>query len=128
MTTLVDGFGLKFTGRTTWKAERSEFGSVIDIVPVTWTKGMNREAKTLEVWFRNPVELQAHRISREPFIVAVAIAKDYDVSPHEYKEFRGVYQVVATGNMGCYNDGMAIETTMLRRIFGKRTGVKNIVI
>lgn len=40
MTHLVDGFGLKFTSRTSWKAQRYEFGSKIDVIPVTWTKGL----------------------------------------------------------------------------------------
>jgi hypothetical protein len=32
----VDGFDLKYTSRTSWKAERRERGTLIDIVPVTW--------------------------------------------------------------------------------------------
>ena len=123
MTHSVDGFGLEFTARKSWKAQRYEFGSKIDVIPVTWTKGLQFKTKMLEVWFCNPVEMETHRKSREPFVVALAIAKDYSVHPHEFQEFRAVYEVVATGNMGASEGGTSIETSIVRRIYGKRTGL-----
>lgn len=122
----VDGFELAFTGRKTWKAYRYEFGTQLDIVPVTWTKGLQVRERIPEVWFSNPVELEAQMMSRIPFVVALAIAKDYMVHPHTFDEFRGIFEVLATGDRGASEDGMSIETKVLRRLYGSRTGLKSV--
>lgn len=77
----------------------------------------------LEVWFKRPDELEVQMMSREPFVVALAIAKDYNVHPHAFQEFRGVFEVVATGNMGGSEGGISIETRIIRRLYGQRTGL-----
>jgi len=64
----VDGFDLKFTSRRSWKAERREHGRLVDVVPVTWTKGRRVDAETKElfqeVWYQDPRKLAARAASR----------------------------------------------------------------
>lgn len=112
----VDGFNLKFTSRTSWKAERRQGSLLIDIIPVTWTKGRHQDPETQkvfqEVWYQNNEEMMQQSISREPFVVAVAIAKDYSRLPHEFDEFRALFEVVATGRV---LSDESIETEVIRR-------------
>jgi hypothetical protein len=113
----VDGFDLSFTSRTSWKAHRRAFGKLIDNVPVTWTKGRRQESPSseifLEVWYQDNAEMEARRADPTPFIVALAIAKDYSQFPHEFHEFRGIFEVAATG---VKLSDQSIETKILRRI------------
>jgi hypothetical protein len=51
--------------------------------------------------------------SREPFVVAVAAAKDYSRHPHEFDGFRALFEVVPTGRILSEN---SIETKVLRRV------------
>jgi hypothetical protein len=113
----VDGYDLTFTSRTSWKAERRRGGKLIDVVPVTWTKGIrgNGKIEFLEVWLRSK-ELKEYNSRTEPFVVALAIAKDYNQTPHSFQEFRGLFEVQATGTL---LSDRSIETRVLRRI--KRT-------
>ena len=101
MAHFVDGFDLTFTSRRSWKAERRQRGKVIDIVPVTWTKGRWQDPVTKdvyqEVWFQDRNEMLERNGSSEPFVVAVGVAKDYSKMPHEFEEFRAVFEVVPTG-------------------------------
>ena len=117
MTHDVDGFDLKFTSRTSWKAERRLHGQLLDVIPVTWTKGFKREKisgdTTLTVWFQKPSDLEYRQSSRDPFVVALAIAHNYEEHPHRFKEFRAIYEVVATGTR---IDHECIETRVLRRL------------
>lgn len=112
----VDGFELKFTSRTSWKAERRHVGQVVDIVPVTWTKGWRQDPETRdifqEVWYQDKDEMMERNSSREHFVVAVAIAKDYETLPHEFGSFRALFEVVATGKVLSEN---SIETKVLER-------------
>lgn len=113
----VGGLDLKYTSRTSWKAEIRSHGQVVAIVPVTWTRGRHTESggKDVfqEVWFQDPEEMEAHRTVAEPFIVAVAVAKDYDQHPHEFRDFQAVFEVVATGDV-CSEK--SIDTKVLRRL------------
>ncbi|SRR6266536_3211139 len=97
---VVDGFELSFTSRTSWKAERRHRGRVVDIVPVAWTKGWRSDPqsgdKFLVFWFQDAIELQERNTNREPFVVALAVARDYDQHPHEFSEFRGIFRVIPT--------------------------------
>jgi hypothetical protein len=117
MTHPVDGFDLKFTSRTSWKAERRCRGKLVDIVPVTWTKGRRQDPDTKnvyqEVWFQDHNEMDERNNSREPFPVAVAIAKDYSKFPHAFDQFRAIFEVVSTGNI---LSEKSIETKVLRRL------------
>jgi hypothetical protein len=45
--------------------------------------------------------------------VALAIAHDYAVQPHAFKEFVGVFEVVATGKIV---SDISIETEVRRRV------------
>jgi hypothetical protein len=56
--------------------------------------------------------MEARRTGPKPFIVALAIAKDYNVMPHAFDEFRGLFEVVTTGKTLSTN---SIETRVLRR-------------
>ncbi len=113
----VGGLDLKFTSRTSWKAEIKCHGRVVAVAPVTWTKGRYTKEGTQDifqrVWFRNAVELEASRASVTPFIVAVATAKDYNHHPHQFQDFQAVFEVVATGKI-C--DEKSIETKVIRRL------------
>lgn len=71
----ADGFDFFYTHRGSWKAERRRAGRLIDVVPVTWTKGRCERDGTVyqEVWFGNSGEMEAHRKSTDRFIVVVAL-------------------------------------------------------
>ncbi len=113
----VDGFDLKFTSRTSWKAERRLRGEPIDIVPVTWTKGRRQGADSKEifqeVWYQDPAEMGTRAADTSPFVIALAVAKDYAIFPHAFKEFVGVFEVVATGKT---LSDKSIETKVLKRV------------
>ena len=93
------------------------YGRVIAVAPVTWTKGRYTKKNSADifqqVWFQNPDEMETHRTSPEPFVVAVAMAKNYSHFPHEFEEFRAVLEVVATGEAW---DNKSIETKVIRRL------------
>lgn len=116
----VGGLDLKYTSRTSWKAEIRSHGKVVAIAPVTWTKGrytkQNSQEVFQQVWFQNADELEEHRTSTDPFIVAVALAKDYSRHPHEFQDFQAVFEVVATGEIW---DDKSIETKVIRRVTSK---------
>jgi hypothetical protein len=116
----VGGLDLKYTSRTSWKAEIRSHGKVVAIAPVTWTKGRDTKENSQEVfqqvWFQDADELEEHRTSTDPFIVAVAVAKDYGHHPHEFKDFQAVFEVVATGEIW---DEKSIETKVIRRVTSK---------
>ncbi|MCK1691029.1 hypothetical protein [Bradyrhizobium sp. 145] len=116
----VGGFDLKYTSRTSWKAEVRSHGEVVAIAPVTWTKGrytkQNSKDVFQQVWFQNAHELEEHRTGTDPFIVAVAVAKDYSHHPQEFQDFQAVFEVVAAGDI-C--DEKSIETKVIRRVTSK---------
>ena len=117
MAHVVDGFDLTFTSRTSWKAERRLGGKIIDIVPVTWTKGRRQDPSTKEVfqevWYQNHHEMISQKGSHDPFVVAVARAKDYTKFPHEFAEFVAMFEVIATGVV---LSDKSIETKVIRRL------------
>ena len=119
----VDGFDVTFTSRRSWKADLRCRGRLIETVPVTWTKGRRQNGADLfqEVWFQNGDDLEAHRIKTEPFRVALAIAKDYNQEPHQFQEFRGIFEVQATGER---LSDYSIQTKVLRR-FTAREALAN---
>jgi hypothetical protein len=112
----VSGFDLDYTSRTSWKANVRSGGRIIAVAPVTWTKG-RREGDDgtvyQEVWFQHAAEMEERRLGTEPFIVAVAVAKDYNHPPHQFYEFRSVLEVVSTGRV---LTDKSIETRVLRRV------------
>ena len=86
-------------------------GKLIDAIPVTWTHG--RKGDVQEVWYQNAAELEAARLGSAPFVVAVAHAKDPEAEPPEFHEFRGVFEVLATGKR---LSEQSIETKVIRRL------------
>jgi len=119
MNHIVDGFEMKFTNPSSWKAERRQGGKLIDVVPVTWTKGWRQEAGNkgvlLEIWYQERLEMQRRRTNPAPFVVALASAKDYAQFPYQFEAFRGVYEVAATGQQLSPN---SLEARVIRRIRG----------
>lgn len=113
----ADGYGLEFTSRTSWKARRYISGKHFDNVPVTWTKGFRHDRATktthLEVWYQDAGEMKRQLASSDPFVVALAVAKDYNVMPHAFQEFRGVFLVRPTGKE---LSQISIETLVLKRM------------
>jgi len=116
----VDGFDLRFTGRTSWKAERRLHNRTLDIVPVTWTKGRRQDPSSkevfLEVWYRSPEELKYRVADPNAFVVALATAKDYRKFPHVFDQFVGLFRVISTGIPLSEN---SIETSVLERVRAK---------
>jgi hypothetical protein len=110
----VDGFDLTFTARTSWKAKRKARGRVVDIIPVTWTKGRCQEGSEVyqEVWYQDPNEMATRMADPTPFTIALAVAKDYAKHPHDFREFVGVFEVTATGKK---LSGNSIQTRVFRR-------------
>jgi hypothetical protein len=110
----IDGFDVTFTSRRSWKAKLRCRGRVVETVPVTWTKGRRQAESDIfqEVWFQNEKDLEAHRTDVEPFRIALAVAKDYAQHPHQFQEFKGVFEVLATGER---LSDLSIQTRVLRR-------------
>ena len=111
----VDGFDLKYVSRTSWKAERRDRGKLVDIVPVTWTDAQHRKGSEIiqVVYYQKPDELELARLNPEPFIIALAAPKHPTARPRQFDEFRGVFEVVATGRA---LDEESIETKVIRRV------------
>lgn len=116
----VDGFDLTFTSRTRWKAIRKVRGRKVDIIPVTWTKGWRKDPGSgenrLEVWYQDPAELESRSQDPSPFVVALAIAKDYSVMPHAFQSFQGVFEVAPTGTV---LSKKSLETRVLKRVLAE---------
>jgi len=113
----ADGFGLQFTSRTSWKAKLTNGTKLIAVIPVTWTKGYTKDFDSggyfLEVWYRNSAELEFALASTEPFLVAMAFAKDYSKLPHVFDCFTGVFEVISTG---VRTSDISIRTRVIRRV------------
>jgi hypothetical protein len=120
MSHYVDGFELKFTSRTSWKAERRLLNQKLDIVPVTLTKGWRPVASSkevfLEVWYRNTEELKDRAADPNAFVVALAKAKNNREFPPVFDEFVGIFRVIPTGIPLSEN---SIETKVLERVRAK---------
>jgi hypothetical protein len=112
----VDGFELKFTSRTSWKAEL-RFQNQKIVVPVTLTKGRRKGASSqevfLEVWYRNADELRSRAADSNDFIVALAKAKDDHAAPPVFDTFVGLFRVIPTGVL---LSETSIETKILERV------------
>ena len=115
LTHLADGFGLKFTSRRSWEAARSYRGKVIDIETITWKRDYGtRNGKFCQtVYFQDLYELEMMIFGKEPFVIALADAKDYSVSPLSFGKFIGVFEVRSTGKtLGPHS----IETEIIKRV------------
>ncbi len=108
----VDGFELTFTRPMSRKVNGRRNGELIDNIYVTWTKGYSEGGKFLRMWPYKK-DMKEYLNSREPFIVAVAVAKDWNKLPHSIDHFDSIRRVVATGQAS--EDG-SIETRVLERI------------
>ena len=119
MSHYVDGFDVTFTHRRSWKADLRCRGRLVDTVPVTWTKGRWQAGLDIfqEVWFQDESDLEAHRTTTRPFKIALATAKDYSQHPHQFEEFRGIFEVQATGERLSDN---SIQTKVLRRFTARQ--------
>jgi hypothetical protein len=116
---VVDGFEVTFTSRRSWKANVRLHNRLVAVAPVTWTKGRWQVGGDVfqEVWFHNQADLESHRSSTDPFIVALAIAKDYNEHPHQFEEFRGIFEVQSTGQQ---LSEISIQTKVLRRFTARQ--------
>jgi hypothetical protein len=117
MSHYVDGFALKFTSRTSWKAERRLLNQKLDIIPVALTKGRRQGASSkevfLEVWYRNAGELKHRAADPNAFVVALAKAKDDRQFPPVFDKFVGIFRVTPTG---ISLSEKSIETKVLERV------------
>jgi hypothetical protein len=57
--------------------------------------------------------MEVRRTDPTPFVVALAVAKDYSIQPHAFHAFQCLYKVSATG--GVLSD-QSIETKVLERV------------
>src|SRR5262245_46482583 len=113
----VDGLGLEYTSRTSWKARLYEAGALLGVVPVAWSNDFrvnrNTRKRYLRVWYKDHAELVEQMASDQPFVVALAEAKDPEAPAREFKRFVGVFRVKATGQrLG----EQTIETEVLERL------------
>jgi hypothetical protein len=110
MPVLIDGFQLKFNTRTRMAERR--WGSSVDLVPVIWLKDWRqgpaprreKDAKTpprrdsfVAVHCADPADMPARAADPQPFAVALATTKTRGEGQESFGEFRGVFEVVATG-------------------------------
>jgi hypothetical protein len=132
----VDGFALKFLHRGAWKAERREHGKLLDVIPVTWTKGTRANGGEIfqQVWYESTSELEARLADPAPFVVAVAgpkasvtvrlgeLPEEDEYEPRSrlaFKDLKCVYEVISTGVRLTDN---SIQTRVLRRLRVVRGG------
>ncbi len=131
----VDGFELKFLSRVQ-RAERRRDGRLIDTIPVSWakswrqapivvpengaapppTKGAKKAAPReafVEVTCKDPDELKAMKAEKKPFAIALAATKPNGEKAERFGEFRGVFEVAATG---VELSPTSLETKVIRRI------------
>lgn len=111
----VDGFDLEYTGRRTWKATRSIAGKAIDVVPVAWAQDWELREKEiyLKVWYTDEGEAMSTSERTDPFPVALVASLHPDGQEGEFKEFRGVYEVTATGKLW---EPKCVEAKVLKRL------------
>lgn len=113
----VAGFDLKFTGRTSWKAELRFQSQKLDVVPVTLARGRRKGSSPqevfLEVWYRDADGLKSRQADPNSFVVALARAKDDRVSPPEFDSFVGLFRVISTGLL---LSETSIETRIFERV------------
>jgi hypothetical protein len=112
---IVEGFKVRFTHRRSWKAEVRANGALVAIAPVAWTVGRRQCGRDAfqEVRFQDPDEMEQMRLHEQPFIVALAVAEDYNCSPRKVRAFQGIFEVVSTGSQTAF-DG--IDTKVVRRL------------
>lgn len=130
MSQIVDGFELKFVSRVR-KAERRQNGRLIDTIPVTWAKTWRQAPPVrptaapkgskvvaapkeifLEVWYHDAAEMEARKADSAPFVVALASTQSAEGKPDKFSEFRGVFEVTATGEVLSPN---SLESKVIRR-------------
>jgi hypothetical protein len=113
----ISGFDVAYTSRTSWKAEVRGFGRSV-IAPVAWVHGRSQVGGEVfqAVWYQDAKEMENYRVSGEPFVVAVARAKDSTQHPRQFEEFLYVVEVTATGQLLSEN---SIQTKVLRRLTSK---------
>ena len=111
---VVDGFKVRFTHRTSWKAEIRSGMDFVTVAPVVWTIGRWLRGREifLEVRFQDLSEMEQVRVCEEPFLVVLAMAEDYNQSPRRVRSFQGIFWVKSTGTKISL-DG--IETTVIGR-------------
>ena len=110
MVDLVDGFNVKSTYRGSWKAEIKANGALVAIVPVAWTIGRRQRGAQvfLEVRFKDLKEMENMRLNAQPFIVALALAHDYDRVPRKIRSFQAIFEVASIGKQSSA-DGIDTE-------------------
>jgi hypothetical protein len=111
---VVGGFKVRFTHRTSWKAEIRLGMDKVAVAPVVWTIGRRLRGREIlqEVRFQDLSEMEQARVCRDPFLVVLAVAEDYNQSPRRVRSFQGVFWVRSTG-VQISLDG--IETTVIGR-------------
>jgi hypothetical protein len=118
MAAQIDGFELKYIARTRM-AERRLNGALIDRVPVAWAVSWRQVSAPRPLGAAAPTSKKPHkapppdvfvtircddaverktRLGEEaPFVIALALSRRADDGPEKFVEFRGVFEVAATG-------------------------------
>jgi hypothetical protein len=96
---VVGGFKVRFTHRTSWKAEIRSGRDFVAVGPVVWTIGRRLRGRETfqEVRFQDLGEMEQARVGQEPFLVVLALAEDYNQSPRKVRAFQGIFWVKSTG-------------------------------
>lgn len=124
---MVDGYGVRFTGRTSWTIELFRTGKAVGTAPVAWSKdfraGRGGRESLLGVNFQDEAEMMAKLSSEEAFVVAVAVAHDYSTIPHSVKDITALFRVIPTGKR---TDEKSIECKVVERVTatGRQIGVQ----
>lgn len=114
---MVDGYGVKFTSRTSWTIQIFRNGKAVGTAPVAWSKdfkpGRGDRASFLGVNFQNEAELMTKLSSRDAFVAALAVAHDYSTLPHSVKDITALFRVIPTGKR---TGDKSIECKVLERV------------
>jgi hypothetical protein len=78
---------------------RYQSGKLLDRIPSAWAHTWRPgKPPKLEVWFVDEKEMRARHESREPFVVALAKAKDPDADSKTVEKFQGIFRVRPIGD------------------------------
>jgi hypothetical protein len=126
MPVLIDGYLLKYNTRTRMAERR--WGDSVDLVPVIWLKDWRqgpapkreKDAKStprrdsfVAVRCADATECAARAADTRPFVVALATTKAKAEGAEGFGEFRGVFEVAATG---ATPSDTSFEVKVIRRL------------
>jgi hypothetical protein len=114
MANAVNGWYLKHTHRSSWEVVAEKPGKPSFMAPVAWERDYDFHQKILVVNFKDAVRASVFNGRKEPFVVALAIAVDWNGRPLSIKRLTQLFIVEATGKITLWPDnGAEIETRVV---------------